>query len=173
MVAVEVAEGSFDRVLVLRCGFVVLALELGVAHVGGAVFAPVIWGRFPVFCHCKLLVYVPCQGGMELRKFRHPLRCLCLELQSALHKHDLSSKSHFHNVRTSTTPNDMINFFSYAQVVYSLWPRWAMILICTAYYLVCVYSYVLPILRKFIKSHFSSMHQNQQGVKALRLSPRT
>lgn len=49
--AVEVAEGALDGILVAGCGFVVLALEFCVADVDGALFAPVVWRVFPVFCH--------------------------------------------------------------------------------------------------------------------------
>ena len=51
-------EGSLDVALVPACGFVVGALELCVADVEGAEFAPVFGRRFPVFGHGEVLVLV-------------------------------------------------------------------------------------------------------------------
>jgi len=47
----EVAQRALDGALVLARGFMVGALELGVADVGTTVLAPVFWCGFPVFGH--------------------------------------------------------------------------------------------------------------------------
>lgn len=63
--AVEVAEGALDGILVAGCGFVVLALEFCVADVDGALFAPVVWGVFPVFCHYVFFLLGRLVGAFE------------------------------------------------------------------------------------------------------------
>lgn len=53
MAAMQLPQRALDGSLVPCRRLVVLPLELGVAHIGGAVLAPILWCRFPMFRHAS------------------------------------------------------------------------------------------------------------------------